>query len=244
MSGIVTPLHYRAFCEPKHGHGVDELEDACAANVAQGQFAIADGATESAYAALWARMLVDGFVDCPSAETACWASWLPTLQRRWESEVGQQPLSWYAEIKWQQGAFATFLGAIVEPPHWRALAVGDSCLFHISDRRVNLAFPMSRSCDFGCCPWLIGSRGSTPQALAQREARIQGDFAPGDRLYMMTDALAQCFLRQTECGERPWELLEHLLTSDDGATSFNSWIRALRCGGQIRNDDVTLLAIW
>src|SRR6266478_3410625 len=105
MTSVVTPLRYRAFSEHKRGQSREEIEDACAGDVSRGRFAIADGATESSYAALWAQMLVEGFVNCAAAETGCWASWLPALQGRWEAEVGQQPLSWYAEIKWQQGAF-------------------------------------------------------------------------------------------------------------------------------------------
>jgi len=244
MSRVDTQLRFRSFSEPKHGQTFDEFEDACAGNVALGRFAVADGATESSYAALWARMLVDEFVGSTAAEPGCWAAWLPALQTRWEIEVGQRPLSWYAEIKWQQGAFATFLGVVVEPPRWRALAVGDSCLFHIRDQKLHCAFPLKRSCDFASSPWLVGSRGFAPPMMAIRELRLEGDFDHGDRLWLMTDALAQWFLRRLEVGERPWELLEHLLTAPDGATCFSAWIGALRGATDIRNDDVTLMAVW
>jgi hypothetical protein len=243
VSSIDT-LRMLTFTEPKHGQSSEEFEDAFASNVQLGRFAVADGATESSYAGLWARMLVEGFVNCSMPEPGCWASWLPALQSRWESAVGQRPLAWYAEIKWQQGAFATFLGVLVEPPRWRALAVGDSCLFHIRQQKLHCAFPLNRSCDFGCSPWLIGSRGFTPEVMAMREVRLEGEFGTGDRLWLMTDALAQWFLHEVEAGERPWQVLEHLLTATDSATDFRHWIRALRGAARIRNDDVTLMAIW
>src|SRR5262249_4315786 len=112
-------LRFVTFCEPKRGHGPQEYEDAFAGNLALGRFAVADGATESAYAGLWARMLVNEFVSTASAEPSCWANWLPALQTQWESAVGQAPMPWYAEMKWQQGAFATFLGLVLEPPRWQ-----------------------------------------------------------------------------------------------------------------------------
>jgi Protein phosphatase 2C len=237
-------LRLLTLTEPKHGQSFEEFEDACASNLSLGRFAVADGATESSYAGLWARLLVDGFVDGASPHPDSWDSWLPALQSRWESEVGQRPLAWYAEIKWQQGAFATFLGLLVEPPRWRALAVGDSCLFHIRDQKLHNAFPLRRSCEFGCSPWLIGSRGFTREVMAMREVRLEGEFGPGDRLWLMTDALAQWFLYGIETGERPWELLENLLTAPDAAADFRSWIQRLRAAARIRNDDVTLMAIW
>jgi hypothetical protein len=244
MSSIGNELRFLTLAEPKHGHLRNEYEDACAANVELGRFAISDGATESAYAALWARMLVDTFVSAPLADPTCWAEWLPELQARWEIEVGQRPLPWYAEIKWQQGSFATFLGLVVQPRRWQALAVGDCCLFHVRDRQLQIAFPALRAVDFVCSPWLIGSRGFTPEIMAMRELRLGGDLRPGDRLWMMTDALAKWFVQATEQGQRPWESLEPLLTNPDAAASFGSWIAALRASHQIRNDDVTLLAVW
>jgi Protein phosphatase 2C len=244
MAGVDTVLRFRAFSEPKCGQTMEEFEDACAANAKSGRFAIADGATESSYAALWARLLVEGFVNAPAAKTECWNAWLPALQTQWEAEVGKRPLSWFAEIKWQQGAFATFLGLVIEPPRWRALAVGDSCLFHIRDQRLLSAFPLTRSCDFACSPWLIGSRGFTTEMMAMREMRLEGEFAHGDRLWLMTDALAQCVLRMAEVGEKPWESLEPFLTPSEPPLSFKSWIGSLRRATKLRNDDLTLMAIW
>jgi hypothetical protein len=244
MSTHGKQMNCLAFCEPKQGSGPEEYEDACAGNLGLGRFAVADGATESSYAGQWARLLVEEFVATPSLEPSAWATWLPDIQTRWESAVGHQPLPWYAEIKRQQGAFATFLGVVLEPPRFRALAVGDSCLFHIRNRGLHEAFPLKNSADFTSTPWLIGSRGFTPDMMAERELRHEGEFQAGDRLWLMTDALAQWFLHLTEAGHQPWELLEPLLVIPEAAASFRSWIASLRGARQIRNDDVTLMGVW
>src|SRR5438067_1583543 len=129
MSSAISRLHCQVFSLPKRGNDASENEDAYAHSIAHGRFAVADGATESSFAALWAQLLVDEFVK--PGTPADWAGWLPPLQARWAAEIDQQPLPWYAETKVQQGAFATFLGVVIEPDCWRAVAVGDSCMFHL-----------------------------------------------------------------------------------------------------------------
>lgn len=244
MSSELLTMRFQALCVPRQGSSAAEYEDACAANGALGRFAIADGASESAFASLWARLLVNEFCGTGATDPATWASWLPALQTRWECEVGQQPLPWYGEIQWQQGAFATFLGLIVQPPRWRALAVGDSCLFHVRSGKLHCAFPVTRAAEFADSPWLVGSRGFTQVSMALREGRAEGDLALGDRLWLMTDALAHWFLQSVEAGHSPWLMLEAFLGAPTANERFGSWISALRSSRQLRNDDVTLLAVW
>jgi hypothetical protein len=57
-----TAIRWRAFALHKDGNRPDEYEDAYAGNPRVGRFAVADGASESSFAALWAKLLVDGFV--------------------------------------------------------------------------------------------------------------------------------------------------------------------------------------
>jgi hypothetical protein len=244
MSSDRSIMCFQALSVPRQGHSALEYEDASATNVALGRCAVADGATESAFAGLWARLLVEEFVHTAAADPWTWADWLPAIQTRWETEVGQQPLPWYGEIQRQQGAFATFLGVSVQPSRWQALAVGDSCVFHIHQGLLRCAFPVTRAVDFNDAPWLVGSRGFSPVMMALREQRWEGDFADGDRLWLMTDALAQWFMQLAETGQRPWELLEPLLQLPDAPERFGNWIASLRAARQIRNDDVTLLGVW
>jgi hypothetical protein len=74
-----------------------------------------------------------------------------------------------------------------------------------------------------------------------------GDCRPRDRLWLMTDALAQWFLLQAESGGKPWLATEPLVqpAAEDALVqqAFAAWIEGLRAARQLRNDDVTLLAI-
>src|SRR5262249_58048077 len=106
-SGLHPAWH--AFHLPKRGNAAEEYEDALAADPATGRFAVADGASESSFAASWARLLVEGFVGTVGKP---WQNldWLDPLRQRWADEVDGLSLPWYAEAKREEGAFATLLG--------------------------------------------------------------------------------------------------------------------------------------
>ena len=238
-------MQQQTFWLPKRGNDVADYEDAFAAEPATGRFAVADGATESSFAREWARLLAAEFVHSPIRPTRRWTEWLPSVQARWKSDVGSQPLPWFAEAKFAQGAFATFLGLALNSDrrqHWHAVAIGDSCLFQIRDGRLNQAFPLTQSVDFDNSPRLLGSRTSAAEAR-QREVRGRGDWQSGDSFFLATDALAQWFLSQVEGDGQPWELFESLFREPDVRHAGIAWIDQLRDRHEIRNDDVTLIMV-
>ena len=238
-----SPVLCKTLCLPKRGNSAEEYEDAFAVSATRGRFAIADGASESSFAGLWARMLVNDFVNATSPDLAPWRTWLPSLQQRWTADIGGAAMPWFAEIKLQQGAFATFLGLAVHNDRWQAVAVGDSCLFQTRGNRMHCAFPLVCADDFGVTPWLVGSRGCDAAAIENRTRRIDGNWQPGDRLWLMTDALAKWFLEQVErCGQ-PWIELDRLLQTASPQQAFTDWVTALRDAGKLHNDDVTLLVL-
>ncbi len=219
----------RALYLPRRGNAADEYEDAFTSDLAAGRFAVADGASESSFAGLWARLLVEGFVH-PTP------GWLAAARQAWAARVDGQPLPWYAEAKRDDGAFATFVGLVIADGRWHAMAVGDACLFHTRGDRLLAAFPLGRSSDFGNRPRLIGSR---PPANPANEAHTEGggEWEAGDHFLLMTDALAQWFLRRHEANGRPWEELN----LED--TAFAEWVSERRRRGELRNDDVTVMMI-
>jgi hypothetical protein len=228
---------------PKQGHREDEYEDALAVDPARGRFALADGATECAFARLWASLLTEGFVAARRPRDL--SKWLEDARRRWSAEVMGRDLPWYAEMKREEGAFATLLGMTVhwrEPDRlgeWRAVAVGDSCLVRVRKERAVQGFPLRASSDFGSQPNLIGSR----EGPAPAPVYCSGSMRPGDRFFLMTDALAQWFFSSHEAGGRPWEAIAALSAAAQPEVAFTAWIEELRAEGGLRNDDVTLLVV-
>jgi serine/threonine protein phosphatase PrpC len=228
-------LTWRAFHLPKKGHTLEDYEDAFAGNADQGRFAVADGASESAFAGIWANALVEAYVRSPRP----WSAWLPAARKRWRVQGQKRELPWYAETKFQEGDFAAFLGIAFNGDRWLAEAVGDSCLFRIRDGRLAGAFPVRHSSDFSNRPSLLGSRLRGAGQPRAHRFRMQGDCRPGDVFFLMTDAIAQWFLKKAEEGRRPWEELQAIPAQEQ----FVPWLEKLRENKELRNDDVTLMCI-
>jgi hypothetical protein len=233
-------MSWQAFSLPKRDHSAVEYEDAFAGDGGSGRFAVADGASESSFSGLWARLLVKRFVKKPPEPLAGWTDWLPAVQKRWCKELNGRELPWYAEDKFEEGAFATFLGLAVSEGGWRAVAVGDSCLFHVRGGELLRTFPVDHPGDFGNQPRLVGSRALWA-TVEKQQAHAEGDWQAGDLFVLATDALAEWFLRRADAGGKPWEAVQRLLGEDDG--DFAAWVEARRDGEALRNDDVTLLAV-
>ncbi len=246
-------IYAHCFYLQKAGNKRKEYEDAFSPkHVDQGghlfRFAVADGATETSFAGVWAKMLVRAYVrgslGFPEGSDA-----LARLRERWRLIVGKRPLPWYAEEKVRLGAAATFLGLTLEAPveaqgriWWRAVALGDSCLFHVRGDVLQAGFPIEKSADFTNQPALLSTNLGEDQRLPEHTVTHTGEARPDDSFYLMTDALACWFWASYEQGQAPWQTLRDLGTCD-ARESFSTLVRTLRKQKFIRNDDVTLFRI-
>ncbi len=228
------PLNWCVFTLAKAGHGREEYEDAYGADASAGRFAIADGASESSFAGAWAQLLVAGFIGQPSS----WSGWLPAARQAWQERFQDIAASWYVEEKVREGAYATFLGVTFDGcgQGWKAVAVGDCCLFHVRAGRLLHAFPVKDADAFGNQPDLIGSR---PNSKPIQRLRLEGEWQELDVLLLMTDALAQSFLRKVANSDESWKEILSLRTQ----AAFEAWTTKNRETKELRNDDVTLMVI-
>lgn len=227
-----------AWCVPKSGHTTTEYEDAYALEAGAQRFAVADGASETSFAKEWAELLVSRFVLAPPrAAELC--DWVAPMQATWaEAHLGK-PASWYAEEKARSGAYSSLLGVSLDDDHWRALAVGDSCLFVVRAGKLERAFPLERSEQFNQRPVLLSSVARANRDVWADVRAEEGELRDRDQLLLMTDALAQWFLVETELGRRPWAALQRIETVE----AFQAFMHLLRGGGALRNDDVTLVRL-
>ncbi len=244
-SHILRRLHCSPFSVPKRGNRKEELEDAYDhkedRGAGAGCFAIADGATESICADVWAKMLVEAYVANPVGDLAGWAAWLAPVRQRWCEHVETLDLPWFAEHKLEAGAAASLLGLVIEPDAtWRAIAVGDSCLFQIREGKVIERFPVTRSSDFDNCPPLICSCLRKPESAP---LETSGDCQAGDHLLLMTDAIAQWFLLQDEERNDALPFVQRIDDLRDAPTQQLAEIDGLREARLVRDDDTSWLHI-
>src|SRR5262245_26964629 len=186
-------LVVRAMWVPRAGNSGDEWEDAFECNNPAGRFAVADGASESIYAGEWARLLCEAFVADSSLGDGI-GPWLGVAQKKWRAHVRGKPAPWHVAEKLEDGAFATFLGLLIEPTEgrWRAVATGDTCLFVVRGDKLRKTFPVQKAADFDTRPELIGSLYKGRLHMAASKGKLEA----GDRLMVMTDALAEWFLTE------------------------------------------------
>jgi len=234
-----VPPEWVAASVAKRGHRADENEDATAA--AGLRFAVADGATEGWESGRWAARLAAAYVGGPPTP-ADFPAWLAAA-RDW-SPPAADPVPWYVAEKQEQGSFATLVGVELRRSRttdgwaWRAVAVGDSCLFHARGDELVLAVPLTTPAAFGNRPPLVPS--SAERACSEPEW-FAGRAEPGDVFLLATDAAAARLLR-------PGGLAAGLAAARaaraaraaGAADPLADWCRAVQDDA---NDDVTVLAV-
>ena len=248
----------RRFWLPKAGNRPEEYEDASRVIYPQhlgvsgrrtARVAVADGASESAFAREWANILTDAFVDRPpdisGLTEGSLRDWLAPAQEEWWDGVPWDSIPWHGEAKARAGAFATILGlAVGSAPDdsqrlsWQAVAVGDGCLFVVRDDRLWLSFPLEDAAEFDNNPALVCSNPENTGDLWEGVQRHSGECLAGDLFVLASDALACWFLARIDEGLKPWETLLALDSSE-----WAAWVAEQRSTGAMRNDDTTVVTI-
>lgn len=216
------------------------------ATMVAGGFAAASAAAEDSYL----------FAETAIVLSARWPGVVDSYVA--ERENLGRPLRWYERPGIAKGAYSTLLalqvnidneraatpGAHNEPGllpvigSWHSAALGDTCLFLVRGGRLQVAYPLGESAEFGTSPALLGSCDTDPEVIAAHVRLAGGSVAEGDDFFLCTDALAAWFLARAEEGGRPWETLRDLTS-----TGFAAWVSLAREAGELRNDDVTLVHV-
>ncbi len=246
------------FWLPKAGNSADEYEDASrvlypqrigASGRGLARVAVTDGASESAFAREWANVLTDAFVsrapDLDDLSADSLRDWLVPAQGEWHGQVPWGRIPWHGEVKARAGAFATLLGLTIgaKSPRpgvlsWRALAVGDCCLFVVRDHHLQVSFPLDDHVNFDNNPALVCSNPASIGGIWEEVKQDSGECFTGDLIIVATDAIASWFLAQNAIEEKPWETLVELNSS-----VWDEWVGEQRREGLMRNDDTTLVII-
>jgi hypothetical protein len=247
----------QAFSLQKAGNDPSEYEDAfwplkpLDQNPCSIRLAIGDGATETSFSALWAKLLVREY-GTGQLTPGSLSDRVFRLQKLWRRILRERPLPWYAEEKLRDGAFSSLLGLTIGADSafqvsggiWEAFAVGDSCLFQARGDDLITRFPIERPEQFDNRPVLVSSVPAANKLLDDAVRMERGLWVIGDVFYLMTDALACWFLRTCELGDRN---LLHSLRELQAGPDFEGLIEEQRtisaddARPTLRNDDVTLV---
>jgi hypothetical protein len=237
-------LTYSALREPKAGYTEAQCEDAYAVGASSGIVAVSDGAGSAFESGSWARTLSGEFARAPfPSGRNDFLEWSGKVAANWSDQLQSDASDWTEAMKVSEGSAATLVGARFEEPtpgngQWWCVALGDSCLFQVSAGRLVAATPLSQSASFDTSPPLVYTEQARTRQAIKRLALARGSWTTGDSFYLLTDAIAEWFLREKEQGRSPWDML-----AKQDSASFAPFVEDLRGRRQLRNDDVTAVIV-
>lgn len=227
----------------KAGNRPEQNEDAIAASPETLRFAVTDGATEGWESGRWATHLAAAYVDGPPSPVN-FPEWVATTRQAWKTTPQNGSAPWYAEVKQRAGSFSTLLGVEfrMSPQAsawtWKAVAIGDSCLFQIRSGHVETSFPITTASGFGNHPSLISSSPATP---CPEPEWLAGRSEPQDLFLLATDAVAAYLTRlATPDAWSPFLVAIHEGLRVGKSRPLLDWFRSVRA---VRNDDLSVVAI-
>ena len=254
------------FSAAKDGNAPGEWQDgACGGVIPDGtgaphraRFVVLDGATTAYDPVRWVDQLVRSFApqangsqgsQGPRLEPAAMRAWFAEMQDRWAKDVRDFD-SIIEERKFAEvGSFATLLGFEIygldgPEPYWRAVALGDTVLFHVRAGRLIATFPPLGPEDFGTLPDGVHTSPASLDKMTERLLIGGGVLEAGDFLFAATDAMAQWILRTIQRGEaKVWDTLTTLAHPDVFAQLVADQRREQDGSRRLKNDDVTLMRL-
>ncbi len=254
----MAPISWLSLSIPKAGNTVVENEDAVfpisgvgkSNNGASASFLVADGATQTSFSGLWARILVDSCANTNLSEGNFFRA-VRSAQGSWHEAMKSIELPWHAQEKLRQGAYSalTWLEIKYYPLHpayafiWNALAVGDCCLFIARNREFFLSLPIQDHRQFSLSPVLIPSKSEKIDSIKGCIQTARGSLKMGDQLLLGSDAISSWLMRRNQ--EEQLEFLKMLLSTKKSFSSgvFENWIKDQRRKKEIKNDDTSLIFI-
>ncbi len=238
-------LSIGALYAPKEGSDTADYEDAFEFSTESSVAAVADGAGSAFESRQWARLLTKAFVEQPpfGLTEDEMLDWVNQVSARWTTLIPWQTLDYYEGERAAEGSAATLIGLGLEEAvpgnrTWRCLAIGDSCMFQVSAEHCVEAVPITNSRAFTTRPPLLYTRRETAERFIGKLVTKEGTWQPGDRFFLLTDAVSEWFLRELEHGGRPWDTLTSL-----DQQSFGAFVAYGRKHGLIHNDDVTVVML-
>lgn len=233
-------LPFWTFSEPKPGADPGQNEDRFA--VAQfGPMLIAsasDGASGALFSGQWAERIVGSVTpEWFRIDDDQVIRRVGGLAEDFDPMADVSDPDFVLEDKWaEHGSAATLASVLVDPPHVRALAVGDSIIgLHTSTGAA--FFPIDATEAFGRHPRLIESRPTSGLEIE----RWAFDVSPGDVITLSTDAVGAHLVGQRPTADRVRQLVEEL---DDG-TNLRDVLTSragIELGGSL-DDDLTIVVI-
>jgi hypothetical protein len=250
-------ISWRSFSIAKAGNRDEENEDALfpASNTIHPSgekpytFLVADGATQTSFSGIWAKSLVQACSETRLSEANFWQN-IASARETWQHSFDGKEIPWHAAEKIRQGAFCALIWLELQyapllPGNaftWKALAVGDCCLFIARNQSIYLSLPIQETSEFSLSPTLIPSNQGRLESIKGKIKTARGSLRQGDQIILASDAFSAWIMKQAQSADQKNNILQTINSKKD-IFGFTAWINALRKSGELKNDDTTLIII-
>jgi hypothetical protein len=251
-------LEMNSFCMQKGGETEGDCQDSTypePGNSAERVFAVADGTTQSFYSQCWARTLTRYFSEHPDGAFEDWEAWLSEPRAAWRKGLVERMKDAPGDLYLRNGfnerqpAAATFVGLqLLEPGtdevvRWRALILGDSCLFHLRGGGEVICYFKKSPGDFTFCTESAQSYPTKSPNWPTPVSSSNGGTAArrGDAFLLATDAFSKWLLGRQESGLPVWGAIAKPESQAELTALVLAARRDVCCA--LDNDDVAIVAV-
>lgn len=232
----------KGFITSKESGLYSECADNYAINDSNNKFAISDGVTQSFFPKFWSDILVHKYVNQTDLKDN---EFIIECQKEWQFKIDEfmkkPDIMYYTRNAYnaQKSALATFVGLqfLESESQWTAQALGDSFLFFISKNSNEIEIKFSSKpepIEFDNFPDYFSSNTTYRQKgvvnIIDNKAIEEGTF------YLMTDALAEWFIKDTEQAK---QILDNIQNQEQYLETIDLERKAKR----LNNDDAAILII-
>ena len=255
-------LTVRTFLSSKKGEESDDCQDsihpfqAAADDTENCIFAVSDGTTTSFFSRVWARTLTRHFAENPDQPFSNWETWLRDAQEKWQAGVKERAEASDASFFTRNGfhahkpAAATLaalaLGEASENGRsWRALVLGDSCIFFLRENGQPRVLNLETSAEFSSVVKTVESwwkdDSHRPILIESLPTGVESPIAEHDTVLIASDALSKWMLLRHERDLPVWGSV--LALNDD--SEFVDLVAKARVEAEdpLENDDVALAVL-
>lgn len=236
-------INIKGFITSKKSELYSDCADNYHINKENNKFAMSDGVSKSFFSKVWSDVLVKKYVNQKDWKDN--NEFIVESQKEWQSKideiVNQSETKWFTKSQYirKDPALATFVGLqfIESEQKWIAQALGDSFLFFIPKGVTEIENKLSSKPEpivFDNFPDYLSSIANYPQK--GKIKAIKGEKLKEGTFYLMTDALAEWFLINTEQAKQK---LDNIKTQEQ----YLETIANERNANRLNDDDSAVLIL-
>ena len=217
----------------------EHIEDVYAISNDNARVVLCDGASESFDSRTWAELLANKFLCDPDIKSG----WITDVLTDYIEKFDYQQMSWSKQASFERGSFSTLLGVqyFFDESYVQITGVGDTVAFLLCEGSMVDSYPYTHMDEFQLRPRLLSTKVEHNDFISSSDFTYLHNkkwIIDKGRVYhllIMTDAIAEWILRNSQPDDFLWDRLLSLSQRND----LEELVLSERSASNMRIDDVT-----